>query len=72
VQVEGTIEKVESGYAFTEIVVRPNLSVNTEEDGVRGARLLQKVKTLCLVSRALSVPQTFEPHLHVNKTPALV
>ena len=72
VQVEGTIEKVESGYAFTEITVRPNLSVNHEEDEVRGLRLLQKVKTLCLVSRALAVPQTFEPHLQVIKTPVLV
>ncbi len=72
VQVEGTIAKVESGYAFTEIVVRPNLSVIAEEDEVRGERLLQKVKSLCLVSRALSVPQTFEPHLQVNKTPVLV
>ena len=72
VQVEGTIEKVESGYAFTEIVVRPNLSVDCEADETRGLRLLQKVKTLCLVSRALSVPQTFEPHLQVNKAPVLV
>lgn len=67
VQVEGTIEKVDSGYAFTEIVIRPNLSVSSEEDEVRGMRLLQKVKALCLVSRALSVPQIFEPHLQVNQ-----
>ena len=67
VQVEGTIEKVESGYAFTEIVIRPNLSVTSDADEARGMRLLQKVKTLCLVSRALSVPQTFEPHLQVNQ-----
>jgi organic hydroperoxide reductase OsmC/OhrA len=72
VQVEGTIEKVDSGYAFTEIVIRPNLSVTTEQDEARGMRLLQKTKTLCLVSRALSVPQTFDPRVQVNKTPALV
>jgi len=67
VQVEGSIEKVDSGYAFTEIVIRPNLSVTAEEDEVRGMRLLQKTKTLCLVSRALSVSQTFDPHLQVNQ-----
>lgn len=75
VQVEGTIEKVDSGYAFTEIIIRPNLSVTTEGDEVHGMRLLQKTKTLCLVSRALSVPQTFEPHLQVtqaNKANVLV
>jgi len=67
VQVEGTIEKVESGYGFTEIVIRPNLSVTSEAEEARGMRLLHKVQTLCLVSRALSVPQTFEPHLQVNQ-----
>jgi peroxiredoxin-like protein len=71
VQVEGSIQKVESGYAFNEIVVRPNLSVNALEDEVRGLALLQKVQSLCLVSRALSVPQVLEPHLQVGKTPAL-
>jgi peroxiredoxin-like protein len=72
VQVEGTIEKVESGYAFTEITIRPNLSVTCKEDEMRGMRLLEKVQTLCLVSRALSVPQTFAPHLQVNKADVLV
>ena len=72
VQVEGTIEKVESGYAFTEIVIRPKLSVANDEDQAHGSRLLQKVQTLCLVSRALSVPQIFEPHLQVNKAAVLV
>jgi len=72
VQVEGTIQKVESGYAFTEIILRPNLSLTSAEEEARGSRLLQKAKTLCLVSRALSVPQVFEPHMQVNKTPVLV
>ncbi|HZP16579.1 MAG TPA: OsmC family protein [Terriglobales bacterium] len=72
VQVEGTIQKVESGYAFSEIIIRPNLSIGNEDDHARGLRLLQKTKALCLVGRALSVPQTFEPHIQVNTAvPAL-
>jgi peroxiredoxin-like protein len=66
VQVEGTVRKVESGYAFTEIVIRPNLSIPNEADQQRGIRLLEKTKALCLIARALSVPQVFEPHLIVN------
>jgi organic hydroperoxide reductase OsmC/OhrA len=65
VQVEGTIQKVESGYAFTEIAVRPNLSLAEELEQARGLRLLHKAKALCLVTRAISVPQVFEPHIHV-------
>jgi peroxiredoxin-like protein len=66
VQVEGTIKKVESGYAFTEIAVRPNLSITDETDQARGLKLMQKAKGLCLVARALSVEQIFEPHIQVN------
>lgn len=66
VQVEGTIKKIYSGYAFTEIAIRPNLSINNEVEEARGIRLLQKTKGLCLVTRALSVPQLFEPHIQVN------
>ena len=66
VQVEGTITKVESGYAFAEIAIRPNLSINNEAEQARGIRLLQKTKALCLVARALSVPQLFQPRIHVN------
>ena len=66
VQVEGTVRKVESGYAFTEIVIRPSLSILNEAEQQRGIRLLEKAKSLCLTARALSIPQAFEPHLHVN------
>jgi organic hydroperoxide reductase OsmC/OhrA len=71
VQVEGTIQKVESGYAFTEIVIRPNLSITNESEQARGMRLLQKTKGLCLVARAISVQQVFEPHIQVNNLVAV-
>lgn len=65
VSVEGTIQKVESGYAFTEILIRPSLAITNEAEQPRGLRLLHKTKSLCLVARAISVPQTFEPHIQV-------
>lgn len=71
VQVEGTIKKVESGYAFTEIAIRPNLSITNEAEQARGMRLLQKTKGLCLVARAISVPQVFEPRIQVNSLVAV-
>ena len=61
VQIEGTVRKVDSGYAVTEIVIRPNLSISNEVDQQRGTRLLEKAKGLCLIARALSVPQAFDP-----------
>ncbi len=65
IEVEGTIRKTDSGYCFSEIVIRPNLTISTEEEQTRALRLLQKTKSVCLVSRALSVEQKFEPRVQV-------
>jgi peroxiredoxin-like protein len=70
VQVEGVIKKTDSGYSFTEVVVRPNLIISVEQEQTRALRLLQKAKALCLVSRALSIEQRFEPRVQVSKARA--
>jgi peroxiredoxin-like protein len=66
VEVEGSIGKAETGYSFGEILIRANLIVPQDEDDARAVKLLHKAKGVCLVSRALSVPQRFEPHVQVG------
>ncbi len=70
-EVEGIVSKSGSGYSFTEIVVRPSLTVTREEEQEQGIKLLHKVKAVCLVSRALAVPQTFSPVVRAA-APALI
>jgi len=65
VEVHGTIRKAESGYQFDEIAIHPKLTISRDEEQSRGWRLLEKTKRLCLVSRALAVPQKCEPEVHV-------
>lgn len=65
VEVEGTVRKADSGYEFEAITLRPTLTLSDPEERPRAERLLEKTKRLCLVSRAVSVPQTFVPHVHV-------
>jgi len=67
VEVEGVIRKAASGYAFEEIVIRPNLTISGEEEQSRALRLLQKAKTVCLVSRAVSVEQKLETRVKVGE-----
>jgi len=68
VEVSGTVGKAESGYAFQEITLRPTLtlSLSRKEEHSRADRLLDKAKRLCLISRALAVPQAFEPRVEVK------
>ncbi len=71
VEVEGTVNRAGLGYAFGDIVIRPNLTISSEDQKERALRLLEKAKTVCLVSRALSVGQTLEPQLVVGEKRAL-
>ena len=67
VEALGSINRADSGYRFSEIIMRPNLTIWSEEGRERALVLLQKADALCLVSRALSVAQTFEPQVQVGK-----
>jgi peroxiredoxin-like protein len=67
VEAEGTVARTGDGYRFGEIVIRPNLTISSEEERSRAVDLLKKTKALCLVSRALAVTQTFEPLIAVRK-----
>jgi organic hydroperoxide reductase OsmC/OhrA len=67
VEVEGTIDKLNSGYGFTMIVIRPRLTIVNAEKELQALEILEKAKTLCLVSRALGVSQDFRPCVQAGK-----
>ena len=67
VEAEGTVSKTDTGYGFNEIVIRPTLTIASEENRQRAISLLHKAKELCLVSRALATPQKFEIQVEISK-----
>jgi organic hydroperoxide reductase OsmC/OhrA len=70
VEVEGTARKDKLECSFSEIVMRPRLMVQSEEELDEGMDLLRRAKSLCLIGRAISVPQTTELKVEVGKLPA--
>jgi len=64
---EGTIDKTDNGYCFSEIVIRPCLTIPNEGQRQRAISLLDKAKALCLVSRALATAQKFEARIEISK-----
>lgn len=72
VEVEGTVRKAESGYEFAGILIRPTLTISDLDERPRADRLLEKAKRLCLVSRALAIPQTFQPRVQAPARVAAV
>lgn len=67
VEASGTVRKAESGYTFTQIVVRPNLKIASLDEQAGALDLLRRAEKLCLVSRALGTTVKFEPQLEVAK-----
>jgi organic hydroperoxide reductase OsmC/OhrA len=67
VEAEGTVGKTDNGYSFSEIVIRPSLTIPNEEQRVWAISLLDKAKALCLVSRALATTQKFEARIDICK-----
>jgi peroxiredoxin-like protein len=65
VEVEGTVSKAESGYNFSEIILRPTLTIHDEENRDRALKLLQKTKSVCLVSKALATAPVLESHVEI-------
>jgi peroxiredoxin-like protein len=66
VEVESTVRKAESGYSFSEIILRPTVTIQAEENRDRALNLLQKTKAACLVSKALATAPVLESHVEVG------
>jgi organic hydroperoxide reductase OsmC/OhrA len=70
VEIEGTVRRSRTaGCSFNEILLRPRLIVNSEDQREAGLNLLRRTKSLCLISRAITIPQTMEPTVETGKVP---
>ncbi len=70
VEIEGCVRRSRSaGCNFSEILIRPRLTVPFEEQREAGLALLRRAKAGCMISRAITVPQTLEPSVEAGKVP---
>lgn len=70
VEIEGSVRRSRAtGCGFSEILIRPRLTVHAEDQCEAGLNLLRRTKSLCLISRAIAVAQTLEPTVEIIKIP---
>jgi len=70
IEVEGVVHRSRTaGCNFDEILLRPRLTVPAEEQRDAGLALLRKAKAQCMISRAITVPQTLETSVETGKVP---
>ena len=58
---EGTVDRRDGTTRFTEIVLRPRLTLPLGGDRERALRVMEKAERACLVSASLSTPIRLEP-----------
>jgi len=59
----GTVDRQDGVTRFTEIVLRPRLTIAAGTDHERAVRALEKSEKACLVSSSLSTPIRLEPEI---------
>ena len=59
----GTVDRQEGVTRFTEIVLRPRLTVRSGTDRAQALHVLEKSEKTCLVSASLSTPIRLEPEI---------
>lgn len=59
----GTVNRIDGVTRFTEIVLRPTITVAAGSDRDRVLRLLEKSEKSCLVSASLATPIRLEPRI---------
>jgi peroxiredoxin-like protein len=62
----GVLEKVERGFQFTRVVIRPVLVIARDSDRERALRVLEKAERACLVARSLHSEVSVEPTVLVQ------
>jgi len=60
---EGTVDRKDGVTCFTEIVLRPRLTLAAGADRERALRILEKSEKACLVSASLSTPLRLKPEI---------
>ena len=63
VAAEGAVDRRDGQLRFTEIVLRPRLTVRSGVDRDRAMRALEKSEKACLVSASLATPIRLEPEI---------
>lgn len=60
---EGTVDRKDGALRFTEIVLRPRVTLGPGTDAERARVVLEKSERACLVSASLSTPIRLDPEL---------
>ena len=65
IDTSGTVDRQDRTTRFTEIVLRPTITVPADADRERVVAILEQTKVKCLVSASLAVPIRIEPAISI-------
>lgn len=63
----GKLEKVDNKYAFTEILIEPEITIKHEKDKDRAIRIIHKAEENCLISRSIRSEVILNPKIVIEQ-----
>lgn len=66
VKVDAKLEKVEGGLAFSDVTIRPVLTICCTQNADPYLELLKKAKESCLVTRSMKCNFILDPHIKIK------
>ncbi|PKL12196.1 MAG: osmotically inducible protein OsmC [Spirochaetae bacterium HGW-Spirochaetae-8] len=66
-EAEGHLEKVESAFQITRIIIYPKVVVASEDDVEKALKTLEKAEKYCLISNSMKTEVTIQPKVEVSE-----
>jgi peroxiredoxin-like protein len=66
-EAEGLMEKTDSGFQITKIIIYPTVVVLHESDVEKTLKLLEKAERFCLISNSMKTEVSIDPVVDVSK-----
>lgn len=63
----GKLEKVDGKFMISEVILKPTVEIDSEENAERAIKILQKSEANCLISNSIKAKIIFEPNVSVVK-----
>jgi peroxiredoxin-like protein len=67
-EAEGFMEKTESGFQITRIVIYPKVVVASEDDVEKAIKILEKAERHCVISNSMKTQVTIQPKAEVSNS----
>ncbi len=66
IQSSGVMSKEQNKFVMSKVILKPELTINSQVSEKKAHRLLEKAEEICLITRSITAAVVMEPMVHVS------